>query len=312
MSRWFRVYDDLIDDPKFIKLSMTDRSTLVMVWCLASKNNGKLPPIEDIAIAFRVPKGKALKRINSLRSYGLIDEDCPHNWNGRQYKSDVSTERVKRFRKRHETVTETAPDTESESDTETDKKERKKPSGLATRYSIEFEEFWIAYPRTPVMSKKEAFRAWKGLSEDDQKAATTSLVAYKAFLASKPDHPAVHACRFLSQRRFDGFAHEATGPPANGGWRPGLPTSEEIRAEHAKRSEMGKASPLVQNGDGSRKDEQELVRGHTRKRGVQSLANILRSTGMDPEILSRSSSKANSGDHNALPMAPMDGGDTSD
>jgi uncharacterized protein YdaU (DUF1376 family) len=133
--------------------------------------------------------------------------------------------------------------------TEESKKERKKPSGFKqTRYSDEFEEFWKAYPRTPIMSKKEAFRTWNGISEADHRAAVVSLNAYKAFLASKPDHPAVHACRFLSQRRFDGFAAE---PKSNGGWRPGLPTSEELRAKYATEPTIS----MVESGNGSRKSE---------------------------------------------------------
>ncbi len=46
----------------------------------------------------------------------------PHNWNARQFKSDVSTERVKRFRNKERNVAkrlhETAPEAESEADTE--------------------------------------------------------------------------------------------------------------------------------------------------------------------------------------------------
>jgi hypothetical protein len=55
-----------------------------------------------------------------LHAAGLLDKTetgfTPHNWNGRQYKSDVSTERVKRFRQHKRnvssTVTETAPETD--------------------------------------------------------------------------------------------------------------------------------------------------------------------------------------------------------
>jgi hypothetical protein len=61
-----------------------------------------------------------------------------HAWDKRQYKSDTSTERVKRFRERSsnatETVNETPPDTETETDTETDKiQRRKKVIALASR-----------------------------------------------------------------------------------------------------------------------------------------------------------------------------------
>ncbi len=73
------------------------------------------------------------------------------------------------------------------------------------RYSAEFEEkFWQPYPRTPTMSKLEAWKAWQK-SLDDHAAIIAAVPRYAAWLRSKPDHPAVHACRFITQRRFDGF-----------------------------------------------------------------------------------------------------------
>src|SRR6185503_8581418 len=77
----------------------------------------------------------------------------------------------------------------------------------SARYTQKFDEqFWKPYPKTPNMGKKEAFDAWQRLSEGDQDQAIAGLPGYKSFLASKPDHPAIHACRYLSKRLFDGFA----------------------------------------------------------------------------------------------------------
>ena len=57
-----------------------------------------------------------------LRDSGLIDERrgllSPHNWHKRQYKSDVSTDRVKRFRKRALEVSVTQEETPPDTDTE--------------------------------------------------------------------------------------------------------------------------------------------------------------------------------------------------
>jgi hypothetical protein len=71
--------------------------------------------------------------------------------------------------------------------------------------SPDFEKFWIAYPRTPVMSKKQAWAEWQKLPPDDQSAALAAVAPFKEWLAKQKDHPVVHACRFLSQRRFEGF-----------------------------------------------------------------------------------------------------------
>ena len=45
---WFRVHDDLVDDPKVQRLAPELFKALINLWCLASQNRGILPPIEDI------------------------------------------------------------------------------------------------------------------------------------------------------------------------------------------------------------------------------------------------------------------------
>lgn len=137
MTRWFRMYDELLDDPKVQKLPAEDFKAWVNLLALASKNGGILPGIEDIAFALRRSPNDVetlLERLsnaphNGGANAGLIDKRnggpngyhyAPHGWDKRQYKSDGSTERVKRFRQRSrngdETLRGTGP--EPESDTE--------------------------------------------------------------------------------------------------------------------------------------------------------------------------------------------------
>jgi hypothetical protein len=129
MSRWLRINEDCIDNPKILKLPADLRWQWVALLCVASKNDGILPPIDDVALCLRVPEAKAAEYITKLVKAKLIDsvgdDFVPHNWDKRQFKSDSSTDRVKRFRdkKRNvsssvsETVTETAPE-QSRADTE--------------------------------------------------------------------------------------------------------------------------------------------------------------------------------------------------
>jgi hypothetical protein len=114
MSRWFRFYDDAINDPKVLKLSDRLHRAWVGLLCVASKNDGQLPSQEDCALILRMrPEGLA-EAIEHLVSAGLLDRNgtllSPHKWNERQYKSDVSTERVKRFRQQERNGPETPPD----------------------------------------------------------------------------------------------------------------------------------------------------------------------------------------------------------
>lgn len=144
MSRWWRAYDEALHDPKLIALS--DR--LFRAWfnllCFASKHGGVLPPTTLIATELRTTVHRVAEWITALVAADLIDEIepgrfAPHNWSKRQFQSDVSTERVKRFRAKPRNVslavTETPPETETE--TETEKKKEDPPDGGSSAYAFE-------------------------------------------------------------------------------------------------------------------------------------------------------------------------------
>ncbi len=125
MSRWFRMYAEVLNDPKVQRLSGDDFKDWVNLLCLASQNDGRLPDLEDIAFALRRSPDGALTVLERCLNAGLIDRRsggdsgwhyAPHGWDERQYKSDTSTERVKRFRQRSKTVSETPPDTDTDTD----------------------------------------------------------------------------------------------------------------------------------------------------------------------------------------------------
>lgn len=149
MSRWFRLYDDTLNDPKILKLSDKSYRVWIGILCIASKHEGRLPPFDDMALLLRMKADRLQPELEKLIAAGLIDHDDdglrPHNWQGRQYKSDVSTERVKRFRNAHRNVSETPPETDTEAETEKDIPAV--PSARAAKPSGEFEDFWKAYPK---------------------------------------------------------------------------------------------------------------------------------------------------------------------
>ena len=148
MSRWFRLYEDVLNDPKVQRLEPTLFKHLINIWCLSSKHDGKLPGVEDISFGLRITKDEVKKTLDFLVGAELLEKKgrnlVPHNWNGRQFKSDVSTERVKQFRKRRETVSETPPDTDTDTDTDTESKTLAQNKNLS--YDA-FDTFWEVYPR---------------------------------------------------------------------------------------------------------------------------------------------------------------------
>jgi len=101
MSRWFRMYDDVLDDPKVQRLPADLFKAWVNLLCLASRNDGTLPPIDDIAFALRMSQDVTRDIVRDLSQRGLID-DCdglsPHNWSARQFKSDKDESAAERKR----------------------------------------------------------------------------------------------------------------------------------------------------------------------------------------------------------------------
>jgi len=128
MNPWFRFHTEALNDPKVQTLDGDTFKAWVNLLCIASNCGGKLPSIEDMAFALRCTVNAVETVLERLLNGGLIDKlnggpngyhYAPHGWTERQYKSDSSTGRVKRFRERSKTVTETAPDTDTDTDTET-------------------------------------------------------------------------------------------------------------------------------------------------------------------------------------------------
>jgi hypothetical protein len=119
---WWRAHDEAVDDPKLQRLPGELFKTWFNLLCLASRNGGVLPSTTDMAFGLRKSEKEVQRAVDALIEAKLFDVSEtgtePHNWNGRQYKSDVSTGRVRSFRKRkrersgkpHETVSGNAPE----------------------------------------------------------------------------------------------------------------------------------------------------------------------------------------------------------
>lgn len=87
-----------------------------------------------------------------------------------------------------------------------EKAKQDKPKRQRNAYSAAFEEFWQAYPTDPLMSKAQAAKQFDRLSDEDQRKAIAAVPEFRAHCRKTPDYRPVHAERFISQRRFDGFA----------------------------------------------------------------------------------------------------------
>jgi hypothetical protein len=118
LTHWWRAYDDAIDHPKLLKLSDAMHRAWFTLQCIASANGGALPPAADIAVRLRIKPAKVAEWITKLVQAKLIDNEDgmfrPHNWDDRQFQSDSSTPRVKRFRDKRRNVSPTVSGNVSE------------------------------------------------------------------------------------------------------------------------------------------------------------------------------------------------------
>jgi hypothetical protein len=105
--KWFRFYDEVLDDPKCQRLSPVLFKHWVNVLCIASRSSerGTLPPIADIAFGLRVSPGQANKIVGQLVDATLIDREGEtlrmHGWSVRQRATDNVAERVAKHRSRN-------------------------------------------------------------------------------------------------------------------------------------------------------------------------------------------------------------------
>ena len=137
--QWFRFYHEVLDDPKVQNLPPEDFKFWVNLLCLVCRRNGKIPDLKEISFGLRVPENACRTVLERLSNAGLIDTRnggpngvhyAVHSWEKRQYKSDTSTDRVKRFRERYRNVSVTANETPPDTDTEQIKKKPSKKESL--------------------------------------------------------------------------------------------------------------------------------------------------------------------------------------
>jgi len=202
---WIKLYNELLDDYSFGLLPDASKLHLVAIWLLASRSNNCIPH-DPNWIARRISATEKVD-LDLLRTSGFIEvQDAGIPPAAR--KPDADPER--------ETETETETETEGEEEDSSAGADACSPRIAGRKnYTVEFDAFWHAYPTDALMSKSKAFEKWRRLGAGDRAAAMAALPGFRAHCANDPTYRPVHAERFLSQRRFDGFVEAArTGPPS--------------------------------------------------------------------------------------------------
>lgn len=181
---WFRMYVDFLNDPKMISIAFEDQRHFIGV--LALMCDGVLDQECDPVIMDRIVSQRLWLDYSTISEVKrrlvnaeLIDEMwLPLSWSKRQFKSDhdaTGAARQKRYREKQKVdkqrkkksdalcnATVTLPDTDTDTDTDL-----KRLGHRDDRLS--FEGWWNWWPKK--VAKKDAFKAWKTLTQTNRKKA---------------------------------------------------------------------------------------------------------------------------------------------
>lgn len=129
--QWFRLYHRIVDDEKLRLLAFEDRWHFVALCCLKADGLLDTPNDNLRSRKIAVKLGVQLRELDEigrrLQEVDLVDENLsPVSWDELQYKSDNSTNRVKKYRekqqhnamKRERNVSVTRQETDTDTDTE--------------------------------------------------------------------------------------------------------------------------------------------------------------------------------------------------
>lgn len=101
-QEWLRLYRSAVNNPKIQRLGLEAVGFWCNLLCL-SDDDGNLKPVKDIAWAMRLDETVTETFLVTFQRNGLVDtlEDGSlrlHDWDDHQFRSDNSTDRVRKFR----------------------------------------------------------------------------------------------------------------------------------------------------------------------------------------------------------------------
>ena len=192
---WVKLHKRLLDDFEFQSLPLASKALAPMLWLLASEDGQGWIDAQAAKISFRlrITEDELEAAIRPLIQGGFFEEE------------DASAALASE-------LAAAIPESETEKEAET-KPSSDFPSGKSD-LNDDFDLFWKEYPTDSVMSKKRAHEQWRKLSPPEREAARAAIGAFRDYCRKHPTYRPVHAERFLSERRFEGFAAEPGPTPA--------------------------------------------------------------------------------------------------
>jgi hypothetical protein len=191
---WIKLYNRLLDNYEFGLLPDASKWHLIGIFLLASRYKNRIPA--DVNWVSARIGATSVVDLTMLANSGFVTVDhiCSEPL-AITYQSSIPENKVKLEQVEEELT----------SDKSDISKPEPQPVKKRTPYPEAFETFWREYPTDALMSKKNAFAQWQRLTPEDREAARSAIPAFKDYCRKNPTYRPVHAQRFISERRFDGF-----------------------------------------------------------------------------------------------------------
>jgi len=210
-ERWWRAYAEARNDPKIQGLPLDMFKAWFNLCCLAAVRDGQIPSALDAALALHMTEAKARAAVAFLAGRNLLDPVPggyfePHNWNGRQYKSDVSTDRVKQHRERKRNAQSNGDETFQKrhqiqsTESETEKKETR-ASALGPDWPPDFaDKFWGVFPNK--VGRKAALDKLERIGKTRRVSFEELMAGLHGYVRKTDDRPWCNPLTWLNQERW--------------------------------------------------------------------------------------------------------------
>ncbi len=228
MSRWFRHYSGMMRDEKLVSAAIRSKQPVervVWVWGALLESASEVNDAGrydfdagEAAYFLRVDEGDIQNILSALVSLGRISEGAVVRWSDRQFESDQSKDRQKRYRERIKASRDggvtsrdaevTAQETDTEEDNSSLRSELEKESARA-----KFDDWFSSWPSAASDDADAAFKAWSAIPDDDRTLAVTKTVPYLEAARGGGRTVTCSAAKYLGKRMWRQIPAKPADPP---------------------------------------------------------------------------------------------------
>jgi hypothetical protein len=198
---WIKLYNRLLDDYAFAMQPDAAKWHLIGIFLIASRHHNRIPA-DPVWLARQIGATAAIE-LEPLERAGFIawieDVGGAFDLFANPASPEKREENKEEKNREEKTLLSGMPDMDGSGE---------EGRGKKKKYPEDFENFWKSYPTDSLMSKAKAFDQWRRMAAADKCAAQAAIPAFRDFIKARVNYRTVHAQRYLSERRYEGFAEK--------------------------------------------------------------------------------------------------------